>query len=194
VTPCVLAFQAKHPELQVELVLADRNLDLVVEGLDVAVRIGPLADSGLIARRVGAVGRMLVASPAYLAAHGTPATPTDLTNHATIVSFSRGGLLEWRFQENGRERVVRLTPRLMVNDVEAMLLAARSGHGIARPLSYQVAEELEAGTLLRLLPAFEPATDPIHLVFSGGGLMRPAVRGFVEFSVACLGRLKLVSG
>jgi DNA-binding transcriptional LysR family regulator len=194
VTPCVLAFQAAHPDMQIELVLADRNLDLVDEGLDVAVRIGPLADSGLVARRVGAVGRLLVASPAYLAAHGTPATPADLAGHATIVSVSRGGLLEWRFREDGRERVVRLTPRLVVNDVEAMLLAARSGHGIARPLSYQVAEELEAGALVRLLTAFEPAADPVHLVFSGGGLIRPAVRAFVEFGVACLGRLKVVDG
>jgi DNA-binding transcriptional LysR family regulator len=192
VTPCVLAFQDAHPDMQVELVLADRNLDLVDEGLDVAIRIGRLADSGLIARRIGAVRRQLVASPAYLAAHGTPHVPADLTGHAVIASVSLDAPLEWRFREDERERVVRLTPRLMVNDVEAMLLAARSGHGIARPLSYQVAEELEAGALVRLLPAFEPAAEPVHLLFAGGRLMRPGVRAFVTFATGFLGQLAVV--
>ncbi|MDR3529089.1 MAG: LysR family transcriptional regulator [Rhodopila sp.] len=193
VTPCVLAFQQAHPDLRVELLLSDRNQDLVEEGLDVAVRIGPLADSGLVVRQVGAVRRVVVASPGYLATHGTPATPADLAGHATIVSFSRGGLLEWRFRDGGRERVVRLTPRLMVSDVEAMLLAARSGHGVARALSYQVAAELEAGTLVRLLADYEPAAEPVRLVFPGGGMMRPSVRAFVEFGVAYLRRLPVVA-
>ncbi|HEY1412117.1 MAG TPA: LysR family transcriptional regulator [Rhodopila sp.] len=194
VTPCVLAFQAEHPDLRVELDLADRNLDLVEEGLDVAVRIGAMADSGLIARRVGAVRRVVVASPAYLAAHGTPLMPSDLTGHATIVSFARDGLLEWRFRDAGRERVVRLTPRLTVNDVEAMLVAARSGFGIVRALSYQVVEELKAGSLVRLLADFEPAAEPVQLVFSGGGMMRPSVRAFVEFAASYLARLGVVQG
>jgi len=192
VTPCVLAFQAEHPDLRVELDLADRNLDLVEEGLDVAVRIGAMADSGLMARRVGAVRRMIVASPAYLAAHGTPLTPGDLARHATIVSLARGGLLEWRFHDDGRQRVVRLTPRLAVNDIEAMLVAARSGFGVARALSYQVVEELKAGTLVRLLADFEPEAEPVQLVFSGGSMMRPSVRAFVEFGVAYLARLGVV--
>jgi DNA-binding transcriptional LysR family regulator len=193
VTPCVLAFQAAHPDLRVELELADRNLDLVEEGLDVAVRIGALLDSALTARRVGAVGRVLVASPDYLTTHGTPATPADLAGHATIVAFSRGGLLEWRFRDGGRVRVVRLTPRLLVNDIEAMLLAARSGFGLARALSYQVVDELAAGSLVRLLTGFEPAREPVHLLFPGGGLMRPSVRAFVEFAAAYLARLPVVS-
>jgi DNA-binding transcriptional LysR family regulator len=192
VTPCVLAFQTAHPDLRAELELADRNLGLIEEGLDVAVRIGSLMDSGLRARRVGSVRRMLVASPEYLKAHGTPATPSDLAGHATIVAFSRGGLLEWRFLHAGRERVVRLTPRLLVNDIEAMLLAARSGFGLARPLSYQVVEELAAGSLVRLLPDFEPAPDPVQLVFAGGETMRPNVRAFVEFAADYLGRLEVV--
>jgi DNA-binding transcriptional LysR family regulator len=194
VTPCVLAFQAEHPDLRVELDLADRNLDLVEDGLDVAVRIGAMADSGLMARRVGGVRRIVVASPAYLAAHGTPTTPGDLAGHATIVSFVRNGPLEWRFRDGGRERVVRLTPRLTVNDVEAMLVAARSGFGVARALSYQVVEELKAGSLVRLLADFEPAAEPVQLVFSGGGMMRPSVRAFVDFGVAYLARLGVVQG
>jgi DNA-binding transcriptional LysR family regulator len=192
VTPCVVAFQTTHPDIRVEFELADRNLDLVEDGLDVAVRIGLLSHSGLTARRIGAVRRMLVASPTYLAAHGAPREPGELDRHTTIVSFSRGGLLEWRFQDGERERVVRLTPRLLVNDIEAMLLAARSGHGVARALSYQVVEELAAGSLVRLLADFEPAPEPVHLVFSGGGRMRPSVRAFVEFAAGYLGQLEVI--
>jgi DNA-binding transcriptional LysR family regulator len=192
VTPCVLAFQDAHPELQVELVLADRNLDLVDAGLDVAVRIGGLADSGLTARRIGVVRRQLVASPAYLAAHGMPRVLADLAGHATIVSTAHDAPLQWRFRDGARDRIVRLAPRLMVNEVEAMLLAARAGHGIARPLSYQVAEDLEAGALMRLLAEFEPMAEPIHLLFAGGGLVRPSVRAFVTFATSFLGRLRVV--
>jgi DNA-binding transcriptional LysR family regulator len=192
VTPCILAFQTAHPDLRIELELADRNLDLLEEGLDIAVRIGSLTDSALTARRVGAVSRVLVASPAYLSAHGAPRTPAELAGHATIVSFSRGGLLEWRFRDGTRDRVVRLTPRLLVNDIEAMLLAARAGHGIARALSYQVVEECRTGTLIRLLPAFEPPPEPVHLLFSGGAMTRASVRAFVDFAAGYLGRLEVV--
>jgi DNA-binding transcriptional LysR family regulator len=194
VTPCVLVFQAEHPDVRVELELADRNLDLVDEGLDAAIRIGPMPASGLMARHIGSVGQLLLASPDYLAAHGTPATPADLAGHATIVSFSRGGLLEWRFRDGARERVVRLTPRLMVNDIEAMLLAARSGHGLVRALSYQVVDELRTRTLVRLLTDFEPPAEPVRIVFPGGGMMRPSVRAFVEFAAKYLGRLEVVRG
>jgi DNA-binding transcriptional LysR family regulator len=194
VTPCVLAFQQSHPDLRVELELADRNLDLVEDGLEVAVRIGALSDSALTVRRVGAVRRVVVASPAYLETRGTPLTPAELDGHATLVAFSRGGLLEWRFRENGRDRVVRIAPRLLVNDIEAMLTATRAGHGIARVLSYQVVEELQVGSLIRLLADFEPPAEPVQLVFSGGGMMRPSVRAFVDFAAEWLGRLSVVRG
>ena len=138
------------------------------------------------------VGRVLVASPDYLAVHGTPMVPGDLAGHTTIVAFSRGGLLEWRFRDGKREWVVRLTPRLLLNDIEAMLLAAQSGFGVARALSYQVVDALQAGTLVRLLTDFEPAAEPVQLVFSSGGIMRPSVRAFVEFGVAYLGQLPVV--
>lgn len=192
VTPCVLAFQTAHPDLRIELELADRNLDLIEERLDVAVRIGVMTDSGLTTRRVGLVHRMLVASPDYLAAHGVPTVPADLADHATILSFSRLGLLEWRFTKGEQERVVRLTPRLLVNDIESMLLAARSGHGLARALSYQVVDDINAGTLVRLMQDYEPPPEPVQLVFPGGDLMRPSVRAFVDFAAAHLGRLGVV--
>jgi DNA-binding transcriptional LysR family regulator len=192
VAPLVIGFLAAFPEMQVELVLNDRNLDLIDEGLDVAVRIGPLADSSLVARRVGEVRRVLVASPAYLAARGTPKKPADLAAHDTILGTARGETSEWRFGAAKRTTVVRLSPRLLVDDVEARLVAVRAGQGIARVLSYQVSEELEAGTLVRLLAAFEPPPLPVQLVAPGGGPMAPKARAFLDHAAASLGKLRVI--
>ena len=192
VAPLVIGFLATFPAMQVELVLNDRNLDLIDEGLDVAVRIGPLADSGLVARRVGEVRRVLVASPAYLAARGTPRKPADLAAHDTILGTARDEASEWRFGAAKRATVVRLSPRLLVNDIEARLVAVRAGQGIARVLSYQVSEELEAATLVRLLAAFEPAPLPVHLVAASGGHKASKVRAFLDHAAASLGKLHVI--
>ena len=192
VTPLVAAFLAAQPAVSVALVLADRNLDLVEEGLDVAVRIGPLADSSLVARRVGEVRRVLVASPDYLAAHGTPTTPVDLATHDTVFSSSRPMPVEWRFRDGARGRIVRLTPRLIVNEVEAALVGARLGRGIAMALSYQVADDLAAGTLVRLLRGHEPPPLPIQLVTPGGRHMAPRVRAFLDHAAGFLGDLAVI--
>jgi DNA-binding transcriptional LysR family regulator len=101
-------------------------------------------------------------------------------------------LQEWRFRDGARDRVVRLTPRLAVNDIEAMLVAARCGHGLARALLYQVVDELQAGTLVRILADFEPPAEPVQIVFPGGGMVRPSVRVFVEFAAEYLRRLEVV--
>lgn len=192
--PLVAGFLDVHPAVRVELVLADRNLDLE-EGLDAAVRIGRLADSSLVARRVGEVRRVLVASPNYLAARGTPRTPPDLAGHDAI--FSSGGRptpVEWRFREGARGRVVRLAPRLLVNEVEAALIAARMGRGIAMALSYQVADDLAAGILVRLLPTHEQPPLPVQLVALGGGrhLVSGSVRAFLDHAVRSLGALEVI--
>jgi len=192
VTPLVIAFLDAHPAVAVDLVLADRNLDLVEEGLDAAVRIGPLADSSMVARRVGEVRRVLVASPDYLAARGTPRTLGDLARHDTIFSSGRPVPVEWRFREGARERVVRLAPRLLVNEVEAALIAARMGRGIAMALSYQVVDDLAAGVLLRLLPGHEPPPLPVQLVVPGGRHMAQRVRAFLNHAVRQLGILEVI--
>ncbi len=192
VTPLVASFLDAHPEVQVELVLADRNLDLVEEGLDAAVRIGPLAESSLIARRVGAVRRMLVASPAYIGSHGAPERPSALAGHATIFTASRAMPVQWRFHEGGRTRTVRLAPRLVVNDVEAALVAARAGLGIATALSYQVADDLASGALTSLLPDCEPPALPVHLVTPGGRHMAPRLRAFLDHAARALARLGVI--
>ncbi|WP_372782537.1 LysR family transcriptional regulator [Phenylobacterium sp.] len=193
VTPVVTAFLDAHPQVSVELALADRNLDLIDEHLDVAVRIGVLADSSLVVRKVGEVRRLTVAAPAYLARAGAPETIADLARHEIILTTGRIQLAEWRYAgPDGREKVAKLTPRLIVSDVDATLLAAREGHGIARPLSYQVAEDLAAGRLVRLLEAFEPAPLPVQLVTPSAGLTAVRVRAFLDHAASALAALPVV--
>ncbi|NLU18699.1 MAG: LysR family transcriptional regulator [Serratia liquefaciens] len=189
VAPVVMAFLDRYPQMQIEMVLNDRNLDLIDEGLDVSVRIGHLQDSSRVARRLGQVSRVTVASPDYLARRGEPQEPAQLAEHDTIVGTQRASLREWRFgpQENGER--VRLTPRLLLNDVETQLLAVRAGKGIARLLSYQVADDLAAGTLVRLLPAFEPLPMPVQLVAQNMQRMPLKVRTFWDYAWQELSRL-----
>ncbi|CAI2789107.1 D-malate degradation protein R [Serratia grimesii] len=182
VAPVVMAFLDHYPQMQIEMVLNDRNLDLIDEGLDVAIRIGHLQDSSRVARRLGQVSRVTVASPAYLARRGEPQEPAQLADHDTIVGTQRASLREWRFgpQENGER--VRLTPRLLLNEVETQLLAVRAGKGIARLLSYQVADDLAAGTLVRLLPSYEPLPMPVQLVAQNAQRMPLKVRTFWDYA------------
>ncbi|HZH26740.1 MAG TPA: LysR family transcriptional regulator [Azospirillaceae bacterium] len=192
VTPVVATFLDTHPAVRIEFLLSDRNLDLIEEGVDVAVRIGHLAGSGSVVRRVGEVRRVLIASPDYLARNGPPQDPADLAGHHVVFTTGRSTLLEWRFQRAGREQAVRLRPRLVVNEIESMLWAVRAGYGIGRALSYQVAEDLEAGRLVRLLPGFEPPALPVHLVVPSAQHMAPKVRAFLDHAARCLQRLDLI--
>jgi DNA-binding transcriptional LysR family regulator len=183
VAPIVSTFLNEYPEVRVELSLNDRNLDLIEEGLDLAVRIGALADSSLVARQVGSVRRVVVASPEYLARRGVPLTPPDLAAHDTIFGMARSSAREWRFGPSARGAIVRLSPRLLVDDVEAQLQAAQAGRGIARPLSYQVTEQLAAGSLIRLLQDFEPQPLPVQLVTLSRGYMAPKIQAFINSAV-----------
>jgi DNA-binding transcriptional LysR family regulator len=189
VTALVMAFLDAHPAMQVELLFNDRNLDLIEEGLDLAVRIGPLADAGLVARRVGEVRRMVVASPDYVARRGTPATPQALEGHDVVFTAIRSPQEEWRFRHAGRDLAVKLAPRLSLNDTEATLVAVRAGFGVGRALSYQVADDLAAGTLVRLLSGYEPEPLPVHLVVSSARHMAPKLRALLEFLAARLAAL-----
>ena len=186
VAPIVSALLNDYPDLRIELSLNDRNLDFIEEGIDVAVRIGNLPDSNLIARQVGSVRRVAVASPRYIAARGTPRVPADLAKHDTIFGMARSSAREWRFGRKRRGAVVRLSPRLLVDDVEAQVQAAKAGRGVARMLSYQVAEELAAGTLVCLLREFEPEPLPVQLVTLSRIHMTPKVRAFIDTAVKVL--------
>jgi len=184
VAPVVTRFLALNPDVQVDLTLSDRNVDLIEEGIDAGLRIGELANVSLVARRLGEVRRVTVASPAYLDRRGTPCVPADLAGHELIMSTAVRSVAEWRFRGDGREHVVRYEPRLRMNDVEAVLAAARDGFGIARALSYQVEPDLRAGHLRRLLVDYEPAPAPVHLVLRSSRHMASRLRAFVDFAVA----------
>jgi DNA-binding transcriptional LysR family regulator len=190
--PIVNAFLDQHPDVRADVTLHDRNLDLIDSELHVALRIGALADSSLVSRRVGAVRRVTIASPDYLARFGAPKTPADLARHRIVLTTAVSATPEWRFEAGGRPRAVRLDPRLRVNDVEAALAAVLAGQGIGRALSYQVADELAAGRLVRLLPDFEPPPLPVQLLTAGGRFMPPLVRAFLDFAAPRLERLAVL--
>ncbi|MFW7267491.1 LysR family transcriptional regulator [Gluconacetobacter sp. Hr-1-5] len=198
VAPVLSDFLARHENIQATLVLSDRNLDLVEESLDVAIRIGDLTDSTLVARKAGSVGRILVASPAYLAKRGTPRSVRDLARHDSILIESRPVAREWRFasgpHDRRRHQGIRLTPRILANDVEAAIAIAREGLGIVQVLSYQVAEDLATGRLIRLLREAEPAPTAVHLL-STCISRRPAKTSiFLDFAANALAhRLQIIS-
>lgn len=182
VAPLVMEFLAQNPDMQIEMMFSDRNLDLIDEGLDLAVRIGHQEDSGKVARKVAEVTRVLVASPDYLARQGMPQHPSELAGHQTIMGTLRTQIREWRFGPHEDALRVRLSPRLLSNDVESQLLAVRSGQGIARLLSYQVMEDLQAGNMVRLLMDFEPLPLPVQLVAQQVQQMPRKVRSFWDFA------------
>ncbi|TQI73329.1 LysR family transcriptional regulator [Bosea sp. AK1] len=186
VTPLVSEFLDRYPQVQVELVLADRNLDLIEEDLQLAVRIGPLPNSGLLMRKVGEVRRILVAAPSYLASCPPLRRPADIAAHETIASVAANQTLTWRFGGPRSGSAVVLTPRLIVNEVESVLIAARAGRGLARVLSYQAADDLASGALVRLLAEFEPPPLPVQLVVPGGRAPPPRVRAFIDHAVVRL--------
>lgn len=190
-TPVVGAFLDLHPQVKVELILNDRNVDLIEAGVDVALRIGALADSGLVARKVGQVRRVVVASPDYLARRGMPTKPADLAAHDVIYTASLGPAPEWRFG-GLRPQATRLAPRFTVNDVEATLSALHAGHGIGRALSYQVAEDLAAGRLARLLADHEPEPLPVQLVTPSARLAPAKTRAFLDHAAARLSGLEVL--
>jgi len=178
-TPVVADFLAQHDGVLADLTLHDRNLDLIEGELHVA-------------RKLGQVHRVVVASSDYLAGRGAPLEPADLAGHDLILTTVVSASPEWRFEHRGKARAVRLEPRLRVNNVEAALAAMLAGRGIGRALSYQVAEDLAAGRLVRLLPDFEPPPLPVQLVTVGGRFMPPLVRAFLDFAGPRLERLAVL--
>lgn len=179
VLPVVVALLRSHPEVKAHLMLVDRNIRLVEEGLDVAVRIGALDDSALVAAAIGSVRQVLVASPDYCARRGRPRQPAELTGHDIVHGDTGRVGVHWRFGARG-DRVVTVIPRVRVNSVDATLAAAAAGLGIANVLSYQAAEGLASGALRTVLEAHAPPPIPIHLLFHSSRSRVPAVRRFVD--------------
>jgi DNA-binding transcriptional LysR family regulator len=182
VAPLVCDFLARHPAVTCELVLADRVVSLVEEGVDVAVRIGVLRDSSLRARAAGATRRVVVGSPAYLAAHRRPRSPVDLAGHALVHFSALAAQPEWRFHRRGREVRVPIAPRLVTNSADAAIEHAAHGGGLAMVLAYQVKELVRAGRLEVVLARHEPPPLPIQLVYPGARLPAANLRAFLDLA------------
>jgi len=179
--PLVLRFQRQYPELAIELSLSDRYIDLVEEGVDVAVRIGRLADSNLVARRLGSTRRVLVATPAYLAAHGTPKRPEDLAHHSCLLYAYLSSGNEWTFKGPEGEIRVRVQGNFKANNGEAIRQALLANVGVAMSPDWLIHDKLESGEVVALLPEFAPPPLDINAVYPSGRHVSTKVRTFIEF-------------
>ena len=183
--PIVDAFMDESPTVNVRMHLLERPVNLIDEGMDLALRISHLADSTLVAHRIGEVRRVVVASPRYLATHPRIDEPLDLAKHK-IITMAHMGMDSWSFpplEGSSIPRSVAFTPRLVVNNVRAAVASVVEGHGVTRLLSYHVAPELERDELRIVLADSEPGPIPVSLVSPQGRLAVPKVRAFVDFAL-----------
>jgi DNA-binding transcriptional LysR family regulator len=183
VSPLMSQYLARYPEVTAELRLTDRTINLVEDGVDLAVRIGHLPDSTLVARHVGEMRRIVVASDGYLAQRGEPDTPEAIATHDTIQFGAATAAPEWRFVEDGREVRVVCTPRFTTNSADAAIQYAGQGGGLTRVLAYQAAEAIKAGRLRIVLEKFEQPAMPIHAVYPTSRLLSAKVRAFIDLVI-----------
>ncbi|WER51007.1 LysR family transcriptional regulator [Cupriavidus sp. WKF15] len=180
--PVVAEFLKTYPDIDVRMVLTDRVMHLLEEQIDVAVRIAELPDSSFIATRIGTTRRVVCASPAYFAEHGTPTTPLELTGHACITMEQIASRQVWTFGAGKAEVEVPIRSRLVVSTAEAAIEAAVAGVGLTRVLSYQITDAMHAGAVRTALEAFEPAPWPVSLVHPGQGVLPLKLRAFLDFA------------
>jgi DNA-binding transcriptional LysR family regulator len=183
VGPLMADFLKQHPQVSGELTLSDRFVNLVEDGIDVALRIGQLDDSSLIARRIGTTRRVVVASPNYLVLRGTPATPDHLAGHDIISFAGAGGTTDWRFLRGEVDQRVTLQPRFVTNSADSAVWYASQGGGLAMVLAYQAAEAVAAKRLTIVLSDYERAALPIQFVYPTSRLLSSKVRTFVELAL-----------
>lgn len=183
VTPALLGLLDVYPDISVSTLFVDRVVHLQDEGMDVAVRIAQLPDSSLMAVRVGAVRRVLVASPAYLDRMGRPTSPDDLAAHDLIHFSSSMDVAGWPLQRNGKAVLIKVASRLHTNTADVAIAAACAGRGITRVLSYQVADEVAAGLLEPILTDFNPPDVPVHVVHKEAHHVSARVRAVVDHLV-----------
>ncbi len=182
--PRMARFLADHPDLRTDWVLGDRPVDLVEEGVDLAIRIGRVADQGLIARKIGQMRRVTVARPDYFARAGRPRHPTDLTAHDCIVYTGLATVDEWHFSgPDGAPIAVRVSGRVRVNASEGMRSALLEGLGLAVCPTWLFTDEIATGRLEQVLAEYEPAALPIQAVYPSRRLVPPRVRAFVDYLV-----------
>lgn len=187
VGPLLVDFLAKYREVRARALLVDQVVDLIDEGMDVAVRIAKLSDSSLTSAKVGAVRRVTCAAPSYLKKHGTPRTPRELSEHRSFVFSTERSPPAWGFVHKGNPLAFRPRAALLVNSSEVGIDAAVAGAGITRALSYMVASHVQTGRLRVILEDYEAEPIPIHVVYREGRRAPARVRAFVDFTV---GRLR----
>ena len=183
VTPIILEYLDRYSAVNLSALFLDRVVNLVEEGVDIAIRIGELPDSSLRATKVGAVRQVVVATPSYLQQHGIPLHPSDLKTHRIVAATGITTLPDWKFYASGKPISARVVPRMTVTTIESVIEAVRTGWGMTRLLSYQVAPYLKQGQLKTVLTEFEPPALPIHVVHQDGRKPTTKVRAFVDLVV-----------
>jgi len=190
VAPIISAFLRRHPKVSAELVFVDRVVNLVEEGIDVAVRIARMADSSLVAIPVGKVRRVVCASPEYLRRRGTPRTPQDLRSHACIRHTGNALRADWQFRDGRRNATVPINAVLSCSDIDSSLEACVNGHGLGMFLSYQTASWRKEKKLSYVLEDYETDPVPVQVVYAQSRLVSGKVRAFVDECVASLRRAR----
>lgn len=180
VAPVLSRFLERHPKVVAELILSDRNLNLVDGGIDLAVRIGSLEDSDLVTRRVGATRRVVVGTPAYLAGRRRLRAPADIAAHQVVQFTGLTPRPEWRFVGSASDAPVPFAPAFVTNSIDAAIHEAERGRGLCMLLAYQVAPAVRRGRLRVVLSKFEPPPLPIHLAYPSKRLLAAKVRTFID--------------
>jgi DNA-binding transcriptional LysR family regulator len=185
IAPMLAEFLRRYPAVSVDLQLVDRPVDMLEEDVHLALRIGHLPDSDLVARKLGDIQMIVCASPSYLEQRGVPQTPAELSGHDCLAFSEMPGAAEWRFLEQSKPRwKVPISPRLWANSLDALVVAAKQGAGLVRVPSWQVKDEISAGHLRRLLQDYEPPPAPIHLLSQSSRLASPKTRAFADYLTA----------
>jgi DNA-binding transcriptional LysR family regulator len=190
VLPVVIQYLDAYPSVRARTFFVDRPINMIEEGMDVAVRIGHLPDSGFTAIKVGAVRKVVCGSPAYFERHGVPMTPADLRDHRIAAPTSAWASPEWRFSGDHK---VTITPVLQCNTNEATITAARQGWGLTRVLHYQIGPALIAGDLQIVLADYEEPPLPVHLLYPEGRSAPAKVRAFIDMAVPTLKANRLLN-
>jgi DNA-binding transcriptional LysR family regulator len=183
ITPIVIDYLQRYQEMTASCLFLDRVVNMIDEGMDVAVRIGELPDSSLQAVLVGHVRRIICASPKYLEKHGIPKNPDDLQSHVIISASAVTPTQEWRLMDNGVPSIIKLQPRLTTSTNDSAVAAVESGFGLVRLMSYQVADQLRDGKLKVVLSEFEPPALPVHVVHHEGRHATRKARTFLDMAI-----------
>ncbi|HXZ08438.1 MAG TPA: LysR family transcriptional regulator [Paraburkholderia sp.] len=196
VIPSLCDFHTRYPDIDLQLGLTDRPVDLLQEGVDCVVRVGALQDSSLVARRIGLFEQVTCAAPSYLARHGTPQSIEDLENHFAVNYFSSrtGRIIDWVFMVDNKEVEVKMKGMVSVNDADAYVTCGQEGFGLIQPALFMVLPQLRSGELVEVLPNLRSLPMPISAVYPHSRHLSSKVRVFVDWIAELFDRCPLLSG